>query len=410
VKERRWNKYLKACLVLLLTFPFLSGCWDRLEIEERSFVLGFAIDQASPEKKEEKKVTHSKENFPKPTTGKIRLTAQVAIQGRIPLGPAQGDGGGGSGGQKPVWVLSVTGDTVDDAIMNLQQQMAYRLFFGHLRVIVISEEIAKKGIQNINDYFRRNSEIRRTVWMLVSKGEAKKALLTAPPLERVPTLYLIKTIEQAVNLGKFPLDFIGIFWSASSAKGREPFLPYIEIKGDNILLSGIAYFRGDQMVGTTEPHEIAIAMEVMGIETGGYSVLKPAPDQHGAFMAEATGRKTKIRVEIRNGKPHVIAKIHVEANLVEKSTEQFAVNKPIMLKKLEQVVEKGLGEGQKKLVKKTQQKGADIFGFGEYVRAKHPKFWNEHVKTDKKWQEMYKDITFKSDVLVSIRRVGMKAK
>jgi spore germination protein KC len=407
VKANRWSKYTKVWLVLILTIPFLSGCWDRLEIEDRAVILGLSIDKASnKDLGERKKVAYTKEDFPKPSTGPIRLTVQIAIQGRIPLGPVQGGGGGEA---KSVWVLSVVGETIDDAIMNLQQQMAYRLFFGHLRVIVISDEIAKNGVQNINDYFRRNSEIRRTVWMLVSKSDAKKAMTITPPLERVPTLYLMEAINQSVLLGKFPIDFLGIFWSASSAKGREPFLPLIEVKGNNIFLSGIAYFRGDKMVGTTEPNEILVVMELMNEKKGGYGLLKSIDDK-GSFMVEATSRKTKIRVDIRDGKPHVIAKTHLELNLVEKSNEQFEINKPAMIKKLEQIVQKDIGETRKKLVMKTQQKGADIFGFGEYVRAKQPQFWNQHVKTKKKWEEMYKGITFENDVSVNIRRIGMKAR
>ncbi|MEW9668532.1 hypothetical protein [Ammoniphilus sp. 3BR4] len=71
----------------------------------------------------------------------IRLTVQIAIPGRIPLGPGEG----GGGGEKPVWVLDVVGHTIGDALSNLQQQVADRLFFGHLRVIAVSEAVAILG-------------------------------------------------------------------------------------------------------------------------------------------------------------------------------------------------------------------------------------------------------------------------
>ncbi|MEW9673118.1 Ger(x)C family spore germination protein [Ammoniphilus sp. 3BR4] len=406
-----WKKTIQVWCVLVLIFPFLTGCWDRLEIEERAVILGMAIDTAGEEEvKEEKKVTHLKEDFPKPTTGKIRLTAQIAIQGRIPLGPGEG-GGGGGGQKKPVWVLHAVGDTIDDAIMVLQQQIAYRLFIGHLRVVVISEEIAKKGVQNINDYFRRNSEIRRTVWMMVSQGDADKAMLTVPPLERIPTLYLMETMNQSVKLGKLPPSFLGLFWSASSAHGREPFLPYIEVKEDNIFVQGLAYFRGDKMVGRTEPLQIAIVMQLLGVETAGYSVLITVPEDPspGAIMTQGTSRKAKIRSEIRNGRPHFNIQVHIEADIVEKSNEQFDVNKPGMIAKIEKEIAEKQEKSQAKLIKQTQEKGSDIFGFGEYVRAKHPDYWNEHIKTKEKWREMYKEATFESQVNISIRRVGMKA-
>lgn len=62
------------------------------------------------------------------------------------------------------------------------------------------------------------------------------------------------------------------------------------------------------------------------------------------------------------------------------------------------------------LIKKTQTKESDIFGFGEYVRAKEPRFWNKQIRTTKAWQDMYKDVTFDFSVSVRMRRIGMKAK
>lgn len=75
----------------------------------------------------------------------IRVAAQIGLPGRIPLGPGEGGGQTDGGGQNTVWVIEVVGHSIDDALMNLQQQISGRLFFGHLRVIVVSEAVAKKG-------------------------------------------------------------------------------------------------------------------------------------------------------------------------------------------------------------------------------------------------------------------------
>ncbi len=89
--------------------------------------------------------------------------------------------------------------------------------------------------------------------------------------------------------------------------------------------------------------------------------------------------------------------------------ERFPINTSEMIRKIEQEDEKWSTKFHEGLIKQTQKQGADIFGFGEYVRAKQSKFWNEQVKTKEKWQEMYKDISVDVNVDVRIRRVGMKA-
>jgi len=45
--------------------------------------------------------------------------------------------------------------------LNLQQKVSDHLFFGHLRIIVIGESIARKGIEGISSYFRRDAEVLR---------------------------------------------------------------------------------------------------------------------------------------------------------------------------------------------------------------------------------------------------------
>lgn len=47
--------------------------------------------------------------------------------------------------QNPVWVVEVYGYTLDDAMNNLQQQISDPRYLIHLRVIIISEDIAKKA-------------------------------------------------------------------------------------------------------------------------------------------------------------------------------------------------------------------------------------------------------------------------
>ncbi|SEM53349.1 germination protein, Ger(x)C family [Paenibacillus sp. cl141a] len=166
-------------MILLLLCSLLTGCWDRMEIEERAVVLGISIDTAGKNVEiREDEISHLRGKYPAPKQEMIQLSVQIALPGRIPLGPGEG-GASGEGAQETVWVLDVVGHTVDDAMMNLQQQISGKLFFGHLRVIVVSEEFARKGMENLNDYLHRNAEVRRMAWLMVSKGKARELMEAA---------------------------------------------------------------------------------------------------------------------------------------------------------------------------------------------------------------------------------------
>jgi spore germination protein KC len=412
--NRQWRRTLKLLVMLSIITPCLTGCWDRLEIEERAVILGIAVDiEDASVVKDEADVSHLNGSIPKPDESLLRLTAQIAVPGRIPLGPG---GVGGGNAKKPVWVLSAVGHTIDDALMVLQQELADRIFLGHLRIIVVSEAYAKRGLSNLNDYLRRNQEVRRLAWMIVSDGRAEKFMNAAPELERVPALYMLAMMDHSVEMGKYPNEFIGIFWSKDSSLGREPNLPYVAIKKkQNIEISGLAYFRAGRMVGKTLPLEIGIYMGLTNEKRGGYTAFIQIPGTANSVMFRATNRKSKTKVSLKNGKPYFTIDVLLEGNIEERMNEHKS-NNMAEIRRNEQlkIIQKELSEmGEKSgisLIKKTQKKGSDIFGFGEYVRAKEPTYWNQNIRTKKEWERMYKNVSFEVNYVVKIRRVGMEAK
>ena len=70
----------------------LTGCWDQVEIENRALVLGLAIDEAPPDTAKLEPVVSHQKNEPLPKK-MLRVTAQIAVPGRVPLGPSTGGAG-----------------------------------------------------------------------------------------------------------------------------------------------------------------------------------------------------------------------------------------------------------------------------------------------------------------------------
>ncbi|SFT07413.1 Ger(x)C family spore germination protein [Paenibacillus sp. BC26] len=407
LKNSRWIRTIKLSLVVVLIVPMLSGCWDRLEIEERAVVLGISIDPAGFISKEERE---SQVIQVTPKTDMVRVTVQIALPGRIPLGPGESGGSSGAGTQETLWVLDSVGHSVDDALMNLQQQISSRLFFGHLRVIVVSERVARSGMENINDFFHRNSEVRRMAWLMITKGSAKALMKAAPKLERVPTLYLIATLDEGIRMGKFPIDYIGNFWSNSVKLGEEGYLPYVAIrKEQNIQITGLAYFRDNKMVGTTNASQIGAFMGVKGMNPAGYRIFVDLGGPSKNVMMTTTHRDKKISVRIVNGRPVFTLFIALEISVEEKISDAVTIRYSSILRKIEQDEKEKAIAVYKKLLAQTQEDGSDIFGFGEIVRAKKPGFWNSQVRSKKRWQEMYKEASFDLHVKINVRRVGMKS-
>ncbi|MRG84704.1 Ger(x)C family spore germination protein [Salinibacillus xinjiangensis] len=391
--------------ILLSMLLFITGCWDRYELEERANILGLAIDIAEEEDmKEEPEVTHREGKFPEEEKGDyVKVTAQISLPGKIKLGP---EGGGGEGSEKNAWVLETVGHTVKDAMANLQQQLAEKLYMGHLQIIVISEDLAKRGVTEINDYFRRNPEVRRTAWMVVNEKDASKVLEASPPVETVPSLYLSETLDNSVRFGKLPREYLGKYWIDLSDPGVDAILPTVKVQNnDRILLDGMAYFKGEKMVDKFPPIEIGVYMSIKEKNPGGYGNPLSLSNEKGVYIVKATERKSKIRTKVENGKPSATIEVKVDSDIVEEVNANHLDKETV--NKLEEELSKKAKNIGEEFIKKLKEDGSDVLGLGARIRAKYAKYWDEKVKTDEQWSEIYKDMDIQVNYEINIRRTGM---
>lgn len=401
---------MKRVLLFMAIIPILmllSGCWDRYELEERAMILAISIDVTDDREEVEKyEVTHSKGDFPVREDQKYyKLTAQLAVPGKIMLGP----GGGETNSEDTDWLLVTYGYTMKDALSNLQQELAAKIYLGHIQIIVVSEEIAKNGISEIMDFLRRDYEVRRSAWLMITDGgEAQDILNATPPIQTVPSLYLSNTLKDAVRFGKLPKEFLGKIWIDFSDIGVDAMIPLVKSMGDHILVHGLAYFKGDKMVGKLTPTDTGAILAIQGMNPAGYSNVVETEDQSGVYLIKPQRRKSKISVKLVDGEPKVTINVKIEG-FVEEQNHVNDLSKD-RLEELEKTLSNYGEKALSKLMKRLQQDESDILGIGARVRAKYPKYWHEKVKDDKGWYEVYKDLDIQIHLDYKIRRVGMEWK
>src|SRR5213080_1886672 len=96
------GKYMKRLFLLLTvcgSIFFLSGCWDRVEINDLAIVTGAAIDKKGD--------------------NDVELTIQVFLPNALSSGGGQSGGGGSSGGALTI-VTSEKGINLADALSKVQ--------------------------------------------------------------------------------------------------------------------------------------------------------------------------------------------------------------------------------------------------------------------------------------------------
>jgi Ger(x)C family germination protein len=404
----------KLMLALLCATAFLlTGCWDRTDIESRGFVLGIAIDSYppapnKPEKggsasasSEEKEKFEKMELYIEPPT--YAITVQLPVMKKAELTTAATGSGGGEGSK--TWDITQIGNS----FMNMNREMATRtnlsLYYEHLQVIVISESVAREGIENIMDFFVRDPEMRRRVKVFISPTEAKSILAVQPRVEDYSSIYLAKLPINALKNSKIvhETDLGKIIDSIHG--GYDFLLPRAEAVKDEIKTSGAAVFNGHIMTGWISGIELE-AVKMMGNRyVGGVLPIRSPGDREGIITMEVTKSKSKITPDISGDFPAFRIEIKVEGNYAEGVfIHTHGELDSRFLKNLEDDFSRQIEKSCLQAAEKLQEYRADVIGLERILESKHPGYWDK-ISSD--WDDVFSKAKIEVEVKVELKLTGI---
>ena len=189
----------------LTALLFLSGCWDRNEINDYAFWIGTGLDLSED--------------------GKLKKSAQIAV----PAGfKTTGEGGGG--GKRANIVITATGSSIVDLEQQVQDKLPRKIFLGHRRSIFIGETLARKGITDIMDQFTRNTDTRmRTDIFVVNNGDGRDILDIKSPFNQFSAIVAVDQ-DRFCRLGDTALRDVLL---DVGRDGIRPSMPMVEISPKN---------------------------------------------------------------------------------------------------------------------------------------------------------------------------------
>lgn len=387
---------------ILLCTVLLSGCWDRVELKDVDIVIAIGIDEGIDD-----------------VENRFRVTVQVINEGQI----ASASGQGGKGGS-PVTTYSATGSTVEEALRKVSPKTPRNLFFPHLQLLVVGEELAKqKGIQNLFDWVERDSQFRGLFHVLVSKNNtAKNVLQILTPLEPIPSIKIVDSLESTQKI-----------WGELTSTRADKVIQQLD--GKVALLTGIE-ITGDPEQGNSLTNVQQISPQAE-LETKGLVIFKNGKPEKWLYGSEARGvvlinneisktiinlnckkekkgisvdvsrAKTNIKAEIKKGKPIIHLTVRSEGHISEVHCP-VDLEKHETIEKLEKQMEKEIKEEILMALEAAKEQKSDIFRFGEYVNREDPKLWK---KIKGKWNdEIFPKTEVNVNVQSFIRRSGLRTR
>jgi spore germination protein KC len=348
------------CYTLLLT-----GCWDYREIDKMGIVAGIAVDQGKDGKG-------------------YHLTFDL-------VDISSSSGGGATAESR---YLETDGDTFFDAVRNAVSKNDKKLYFGDCEIVIVSNEIAKKGVSPIIDFINRDAEPRLTIDLLVSQEKtAKQVIMKKSVLNKITSYQIDQSVTTNMDyLSKAPYIQIYQVNDLLAGNGISLVLPtLVENVNDDekvVSLNGTAVFKKDKLIGYLDRCESKYLI-MIGDNVEGGVFLSEEETNSPNIAFEIDMCKTKLKPIIKNSKPSVDISVYMEVALDDLETKAD-YESPEGIAKLEKDADKILEYRIKELIKKVQTNfDSDIFGFGQLFYQDKPEYWDT-VKA--KWDTLFKTL------------------
>lgn len=381
----------KYVFSLLLFTLFLSGCWDRRELDQLAIAVAIGIDKEDDE---------------------YLISAQIVV-------PSEMNVKGGTGSSQ-VTLITARGETVYEAIRKMTKEAPRKIYPGHLQMLILGEELAREGISESLDLLYRDYEVRQDFYVVVARDTtAAEILNVTTPIENIPankmfsslnvselawagtkSITLDELITDLISDGKEAaitgIQLIGDTEIGSSKQNVESISPAASLQYDNL-----AVFKGDKMVGWLNEIETVTYNYISNTVNTTVRTV-PCPNE-GKVAIEIWKSKADVKGNIKNGKPEITINIKVDGNVGEVQCK-INLNDLKTIAELEKNFNKQGEELGRDAIESIQsQYKADIFGFGEVIHRSNPKEWK---KIKNNWEEEFSELTTTLKVDLKIHRTG----
>lgn len=382
----------KIKLIIFLFIPILlTGCGNYRELNDLAITTGIAFDI----KDDKYTVSYMIANSNKAETNDKSSETKITV-------------------------YEGSGNTISSAYMDLNSKNPKIPYISHLEVVVISEDLAKKGIIEALDFLMRNPESRKEFYVVISKGsQAGNILKTLAPLESFPSQNIAELIKSNTeDQSTIIIQKYSELINKIVDVGVETSINGIEIEGDKeegqtqeslekatpsatMKIDTLGLFKDDKLVGWAN-YEETIGINIINNDTGSVLLETKCDDKYMTSTLKEI--KTKPIIKFEGDMPKIKLKIEAIGAILEiqckRDLEDVNVMKTLekeFNEKLKTIINNSLELAQKKY--KT-----DIFGFGNYIYKNNLKKWKK-IQND--WNDkIFSEINIEVDVNINLTNKG----
>ena len=367
------KKYFFIFIIILFLIIAVMNSYDVRGVEELSYVIAIGLDK-------------SIEN-----ENNIILSIQI--------GTTKSSESGGTSDLKTS-IYSVEANSVTTALSLLDTLSTNEINLSHCSAIIISEELAKEGINPHFDNIANNIEIRPTSNIIISSSTALNFLNAASKSEDISAKFYTSFTGLFESTGFISRCTLASFYAALHSDNQEPVAIYGFTDGNTLENLGVSVFKGDTFVGRLSSTETVFHnLFINKLETASISFTSPIDNKSIIDITISPIKNTDIDVSLENGNSNIECKLYIEANIVSSANNYNFANEDDM-KRLEKAIKDEIVlEATNYLNKISREYNSDIVGFFGYLK-KHYLYMDDMQNID--FKNSFKNSKFNVDAIVEL--------
>ncbi|WP_040948991.1 Ger(x)C family spore germination protein [Gorillibacterium massiliense] len=345
--------------IVLLLMP--TACWNSKDLQSMAYATAIGLDYVD---------------------GKFITYIQVLNFSNIAKGEMSSEGK-----NVPTWIGRGEGVTVTESLNSIYSTAQLRIFWGHVKAIVMSERFMKQGarVAEAYDMINRYREIRYNILLFGTKEPmrnvfSQKSNLYMSPIESILENPLEQYSQRSYILPMYGYKFI--------AKLNEPtgiaILPSLSInssawtedqkKRTMFWIDGAYIFCDNKFCGWFSNEKLAgYRWMEKKLER---SLINVPNSPHPDVALVMIKPKPSVQYTIRNGKAHFTIKLSIQAYVDE-----------MIYNRSRKDIEEQAAQDIEKQIRATYENGlgihADVLGLTESLYRKNPKMWQKLQESNK---------------------------
>lgn len=419
-----------AILIVFLAF-LLSGCWDKVEIEDRGYILALGVDKYDPsdlnkyETGEYIDLDRKTQKFspeqqkPDIKTDQKGIDPQTKRKVKPPLPNSKNEYkfavtvlfpnlrtiGKDSKPDEQMRFLFVRPTNNVIGIRNyLEREINKRLYYGYLKVVVLGRDLVEEPgyVREVLDALNRESDIPQNTFLLVSETTARDILNTMPLVQPVTGIHLFETSKNASIYGRIidtPLSqVVNSFINSNCAV-----ISRVEPGVETLKVAGAAVFKNFRFVGWLDEKQLQIYKLLMGKAKHTFIDDLKYKSTHVPFITTEIQTKKKIKSE--KGRLKIVYNLRIEGEVIEFVFKSgYKILDDPMRKYIQSELNKIIKKRADDLIYLLKYRyNANVLGIGDFISKHRPKDWE---KLKKNWDDEFKKIDIEVVTDVRLRRSG----